>query len=161
MQKLGKRVLYHDTDSIIFSVKDGEYVPPLGTYLGQLTDELTCKELSCKKQGCSGHWIEEFVSCGPKNYSFRVNTGEIVCKVRGYSLNYKSSLILNFESMKEALVAWKRTEKKELVTVKTELVRDKYKPKVFNRVISKHYGVVYDKRKVLPDFTSIPFGFRY
>ena len=161
MQKLGKRVLYHDTDSIIFSVKDGEYVLPLGTYLGQLTDELTCKELSCKKQGCSGHWIEEFVSCGPKNYSFRVNTGEIVCKVRGFSLNYKSSLILNFESMKEALVAWKRNEKKELVTVKTELVRDKYKPKVFNRVISKHYGVVYDKRKVLPDFTSIPFGFRY
>ena len=161
MQKLGKRVRYHDTDSIIFSVKDGEYVPPLGTYLGQLTDELTCKELGCKKQGCSGHWIEEFVSCGPKNYSFRVNTGEIVCKVRGFSLNYKSSLILNFESMKEALVAWKRNEKKELVTVKTELVRDKYKPKVFNRVISKHYGVVYDKRKVLPDFTSIPFGFRY
>ena len=161
MQKLGKRVLYHDTDSIIFSVKNGEYVPPLGTYLGQLTDELTCKELSCKKQGCSGHWIEEFVSCGPKNYSFRVNTGEIVCKVSGFSLNYKSSLILNFESMKEALVAWKRNEKKELVTVKTELVRDKYKPKVFNRVISKHYGVVYDKRKVLPDFTSIPFGFRY
>ena len=149
MQKLGKRVLYHDTDSIIFSVKDGEYVPPLGTYLGQLTDELTCKELGCKKQGCSGHCIEEFVSCGPKNYSFRVNTGEIVCKVRGFSLNYKSSLILNFESMKEALVAWKRNEKKELVTVKTELVRDKYKPKVFNRVISKHYGVVYDKRKVL------------
>ena len=45
MQKLGKRVLYHDTDSIIFSVKDGEYVPPLGTYLGQLTDEFTCKEM--------------------------------------------------------------------------------------------------------------------
>ena len=66
MQKLGKRVLYHDTDSIIFSVKDGEYIPPLGTYLGQLTDELTCKELGCKKKGCSGHWIEEFVSCGPK-----------------------------------------------------------------------------------------------
>ena len=50
--------------------------------------------------------------------------------------------------------------RKELVTVKTELVRDKYKPGV-NRVISKHYGVVYDKRQVLPDFTSIPFGFRY
>ena len=112
MQRLGNRVLYNDTDSIIFSVKDGEYVPPLGTYLGQLTDELTCKELDCKNQYCSGHWIEEFVSCGPKNYSFRVNTGEIVCKVRGFSLNYKSSLILNFESMKEALVAWKKNEKK-------------------------------------------------
>ena len=160
MQRLGNRVLYHDTDSIIFSVRDGEYVTPLATFLGQLTDELTCKELGCKNLYCSGYWIEEFVSCGPKNYSFRVNTGNFFCKVRGFSLNYKSSLILNFESIKEALVTWKKSEKKELVTVKTELVRDKYKPKVFNMVISKHYGVVYDKRQVLPDFTSIPFGFR-
>ena len=73
---------------------------------------------------------------------------------------YKSSLILNFESMKEALIALKNNAPKELVTVKTELVRDKYKPKVFNRVVSKHYGVVYDKRIVLPDFTTFPFGFR-
>ena len=51
--------------------------------------------------------------------------------------------------------------KKSWSQLKLKLVRDKYKPKVFNRVISKHYGVVYDKRKVLPDFTSIPFGFRY
>ena len=112
MQKLGKRVLYHDTDSIIFSVKEGEYVPPLGEYLGKLTDELTCKELGCKREECSGHWIEEFVSCGPKNYSFRVNTGEMICKVRGFSLNYKASLILNFQSMKEALVAWKKMRKR-------------------------------------------------
>ena len=35
-----------------------------------------------------------------------------------------------------------------MITVKTELVRDKYKPKVFNRVISKHYGVVYKRRIV-------------
>ena len=35
--------------------------------------------------------------------------------------NYKSSLILNFESMKEALLAWKNNAPKELVTVKTEL----------------------------------------
>ena len=36
----------------------------------------------------------------------------IVFKVRGFSLNYKSSFILNFESMKEVLVGWKRNEKK-------------------------------------------------
>ena len=124
-----KRVLYHDTDSIIFSVKDVEYVPPLGTYLGQLTYELTCKELSCKKQGCSGHWIEEFVSYGPKNYSFRVNTGDIVCKVRGFSLNYKSSLILSFESMKEALGAWKRNEKKSWLQLKLNWLETNTNPK--------------------------------
>ena len=161
MNKLGKRVLYHDTDSIIFSAKEGEYIPPLGEYLGQLTNELTCKELGCKHEDCSGHFIEEYVSCGPKNYSFKVNTGEIVCKVRGFSLNYNSSLVLNFESMKEALMLWhKGEEKKELITVKTELMRDRNKGEVFNRVVSKHYGVVYDKRRVLPDFTTIPFGFK-
>ena len=160
MQKLGDRVLYHDTDSIIFSVKEGEYSPPLGSYLGQLTDELTCKELGCSREVCVGHWIEEFVSCGPKNYSFKVNTGEVVCKVRGFSLNYSSSLILNFDSMKEALLAWKMNKPKELVTVKTEICRSKNDREVFNRKIAKHYGVVYDKRVVRPDFTTVPFGYR-
>ena len=148
MQKLGDRVLYHDTDSIIFSVKEGEYSPPLGSYLGQLTDELTCKELGCTRKGCVGYWIEEFVSCGPKNYSFRVNTGEVVCKMRGFSLNYSSSLILNFESMKEALLAWKM------------ICRSKDDREVFNREIAKHYGVVYDKRVVRLDFTTVTFGYR-
>ena len=157
MQKLHDRVLYHDTDSIIFSVKEGEYVPPLGEYLGQLTNELTCKEFGCKHKNCTGHWIEEFVSCGPKNYTFRLNTGQIVCKVRGFSLNHRSSLIVNFESMKKALFAWIKNEPTELVIVKTEIVRDKYETKVMNRVISKKYNVVYDKRRVFPDFTTVPY----
>ena len=50
MQRLGDRVLYHDTDSIIYSVKEGEYNPPLASYLGQLTDELSCRELGCSKE---------------------------------------------------------------------------------------------------------------
>ena len=40
------------------------------------------------------------------------------------------------------------------------LVRDKHEPKVCNRSVSKHYGVVYDKRKLLPDFTTLPYGFK-
>ena len=161
MNRLEDRVLYHDTDSIIFSVKNKEdYIPPLGEYLGQLTNELTCKELGCQSVNCSGHWIQEFISCGPKNYSYRVNTGQIICKVRGFSLNYKGSQVINFESMKEALFAWKNKTPLELVTIKTEIVRDKHEPKVYNRSVSKHYGVVYDKRKLLPDFTTLPYGFK-
>ena len=111
-------------------------------------------------ENCTGHWIEEFVSCGPKNYSFKVNTGEVVCKVRGFSLNYRSSLVLNFESMKEALLGWKMNRPKELITVKTEIRRSVEKMEVFNKKIEKHYGVVYDKRMVRPDFTTVPFGYR-
>ena len=62
--------------------------------------------------------------------------------------------------MKEALVGWKMKKPKELITVKTELCRSKNERKVFNRVIAKHYGVVYDKRIVKPDFTTVPFGYR-
>ena len=160
MNKLGSNVLYHDTDSIIFSVKDeNDYIPPLGNYLGQLTNELTCKELGGKSENCEGHWIEEFISCGPENYSFRVNTGEIVCKVRGFSLNYRSSLIFNFQSMKDCLYAWKEKKPLEMITVKTEIRRHKHDPKVYNIIISKHYGVIYDKRRVLPDLTTLPYGF--
>ena len=159
MNRLGKRVLYHDTD-IIFSVNDTDkYVPELGDYLGQLTNELSCKELGCV--GCEeGHWITEFVSCGPKNYSFKLNSGQIICKVRGFSLNYRNSQIVNFESMKDTLFSWTNNENTELVTVTTEICRHKYEnPMVYTRQISKKYNVVYNKRRVLDDLTTVPYGY--
>ena len=161
MNKLGERVLYHDNDSIIFSVKDtDEYIPPLGNYLGQLTNELTCTEIGCK--GCElGHWIEEFVSCGPKNYTYKLNTGEISCKVRGFSLNYRNSQIINFNSMKNALLSWKRNDPVDMITIKTEIRRHKHQnPIVYSRQLKKHYSVVYDKRRVLNNFTTVPYGFK-
>ena len=128
--------------------------------LGDLTDELWCKELGC--DGCDdGHWIVEFVSCGPKNYSFRLNTGEIVCKVRGFSLNYTNSQIINFDSMKKALFNWQNGIKDEtLQTVKVEIQRQKYQnPHVYTRSVKKNYRVIYDKRRVLEDYTTHPYGY--
>ena len=37
---LGHRVLYYDTDSVIYKTKQGQEKLPLGPYLGQFTDEL-------------------------------------------------------------------------------------------------------------------------
>ena len=54
LDQLQERVLYYDTDSVIFVSKPGEPEPPLGPYLGQLTNEL--------KDG----YITTFVSGGPK-----------------------------------------------------------------------------------------------
>ena len=99
MNRLGNHVLYHDTDSIIYTYKSQEWIPPTGEYLGDLTDELSCTKIGCK--GCKqGHWIVDFISCGAKNYAYKLNTGEVVCKVRGFSLNYSASQIVNLESMK-------------------------------------------------------------
>ena len=40
LNKLQERVLYCDTDSVIFTSKEGDWVPPLGPYLGDLTDKI-------------------------------------------------------------------------------------------------------------------------
>ena len=160
MNSLGNRVLYHDTDSIIFSVSDNDsYIPELGDYLGQLTNELSCKEIGCR--GCDeGHWKTEFVSCGPKNNSFKLNSGQIMCKVRGFSLNYRNSQIVNFQSMKDTLFAWKKGENVDQVTVTTEICRHKCEnPMVYTRQVAKKYNVVYNKRRVLDNFTTVPYGY--
>ena len=100
MNRLGNHVMYHDTDSIIYTYKSQEWIPPTGEYLGDLTDELLCSKIGCKgyKQG---HWIVDFISCRAKNYTYKLNTGEVVCKACGFSLNYSTSQIVNLDSMKD------------------------------------------------------------
>ena len=145
MHNLGTRVLYHDTDSIIFSTKPHDKLPPLGNYLRDLTDELSCENVGYSVSNCGGHWIVEFISCGPKNYSYKLNSVQIVCKVQGFCLNFSSSEIINFDSMKECLDSWKNKECKQLKTIKTEICRNKLESTVFPQNVEKHYGVVYDK----------------
>ena len=85
LEKLQDRVLYFDTDSIIFvehTNNTTEYKPKLGNYLGELTNEI-------KKD--KGTHIVEFVSSGPKLYAYRTNTGYTKCVVKGFTLNYTSS----------------------------------------------------------------------
>ena len=79
--------MYHDKDSVIYTNCPTQWKPPIGKYLGDLVDELACHHIGCP--GCStGHWIVEFVSCSAKNYAYRLNMGQVMCKVRGYSLNF-------------------------------------------------------------------------
>ena len=60
MRRLQKRVLYHDTDSIIYAYDQANpYNTPTGTYLGDWEEELP---------GCA---MIEFVALAPKTYSYR------------------------------------------------------------------------------------------
>ena len=56
LETLKERVLYYNTDSVIYRWKPGQVDLPLGEFLGEFTDEVT------------GHPIVEFVSGGAKNY---------------------------------------------------------------------------------------------
>jgi len=48
------------------------------------------------------------VSGGPKNYAYRVLTGDggekNLCKVRGITLNYSASKIINFEVISDVIL---------------------------------------------------------
>ncbi|WAQ94993.1 hypothetical protein MAR_007464, partial [Mya arenaria] len=54
LKPFGNRVLYCDTDSIVFTSTPGQWEPQLGDYLGDLTDEV------------SNNAITAFVTGGPK-----------------------------------------------------------------------------------------------
>ena len=151
--------MYHDTDSVIYICCPGQWKPPIGKYLGDLAGELACHEI--RHLGCStGHWIVEFVSCGAKNYAYRLNMGQVMCKVRGFSLNFSAPQVVNLNSMKQALRAWRDVNAyPEMVTLKTMIMRDKLTAIVYTHMMPKHYGVVYNKRVVHDNFSTVPFGY--
>ena len=72
---LQERVLYYDTDSVIYVHKTGKPELPLGNYLGELTDEL------------NGDYITTFISGGPKNYAYCTKNGKTDTKIRGITLD--------------------------------------------------------------------------
>ena len=173
LEMLDRRVLYFDTDSVIFVSRVGDKDPETGSFLGELTNEL-------KKPG---DFITGFVSGGPKNYAFKTLLGEQVCKVKGFSFNYKNSKLINFSSMlqlvsnprekivnsvkKLKLKKRKRKDRqsenevnKVVVTNERKITRQKLKRKLYNRVEQKEYRIVYDKRVLQKDsFDTLPYGY--
>jgi hypothetical protein len=157
LDQLQERILYFDTDSVIFTAKDGEYIPPLGPYLGDLTNEIAEYGDQC--------YISHFVSGGPKNYCIVIQnptTSEqhYKCRVKGICLNFEAEKHVNFSSIRE--LVRNRVENKEEETeiyVPQLLFRTNQHGEVSTANIQKKYRVVYDKRRLLPDYTTIPFGY--
>ena len=66
--------------------------------------------------------ISGFVSGGPKNYAYKTlnsvtRAEKTVCKVKGITLNYSASQLVNFEKIKATILG---CDKKETTTVHTE-----------------------------------------
>nr|XP_022305881.1 uncharacterized protein LOC111112600 [Crassostrea virginica] len=155
LQMLGERVLYFDTDSVIFVSRSGDVEPETGSFLGQLTSELEPSE-----------YITEFVSGGPKNYAYRTSRGKEVCKIRGFSLNYMNSQKLNFPAMLELVTGPRHGEENEptesnIVTVNPhKIVRHKQNQKIYTRSEEKAYKIVYEKRVIQQDtWNTLPYGY--
>ena len=156
MTSAGKDLLYTDTDSLfkVCDPKRPDLDPPVGDYLGDLTDELE-----------SGEYITEFASSAAKSYVFLTNKGRKVCKLKGFTLNHRNSLLINFDVMKDMVLSQQiqgNAAGKTVVTVNEKKIkRDKYSCKIYNTKEIKRYRAVYNKRIILPDLTTVPFGYDY
>jgi len=97
LDRLQEKAIYCDTVSIIFIQPSGEpWTIATGDKLGDMQSELKPSE-----------FVVEFVLGGPKTYAYRLitNKGEkSVCKVRGITLNYHASKLVNFEVIKAMIL---------------------------------------------------------
>ena len=154
LEPLGQRVLYYDTDSLIFLQDEGQPNPALGDYLGDFTSELD-----------SDDYIVEFVSAGPKNYGYQTHKGHVECKVRGFRLNSEGKSQLNYNVMRQNVldeIQKPLLKPRQTQVVKThQIVRNPKTYELYTFPEYKRYQLVYDKRVVDPHtFKTYPYGYQ-
>ena len=148
MEQLGARALYADTDSVVYTSRPGEWTPELGDYLGDLTDEVPDNR------------IIEFVTGGPKNYAYQLTRPDkeghtTICKVRGITLNYKNALNINFDTIKDMVV----NNRDDVKTVRDDFKITRDHKRLLTVHQDKDYRIVFDKRVIMPDYSTRPYGF--
>ena len=149
LHNLQDRALYFDTDSVIYLHKNqGQYNPTLDCYLGGLKDELP------------NDVISEYCALGPKNYALKLSGGRSICKVRGFSLNYRTSQLINYDTLSQMVLCGALDR-----TIETcdphAIVREREVGVVRTAPKVKRYRMVYDKRMILEDGVhTLPFGWK-
>lgn len=152
LEKLDTRCLYCDTDSCIYvsSGEPEEYEPPIGSFLGDMTDEL-------EDYGPESY-ITEFVSGGPKTYAYTVstkNTYKTICKFKGITQNYGTSKLANFETLKNQIL-----KNREPVKITTRIIARTRDHDVITREQTKDMQPNFMKRKRTNDYDSVPYGYK-
>jgi hypothetical protein len=95
--KLGKRVLYYDTDSIMYTDEPIDcpggvgYQIPTGNCLGDWETE----DLESKNGG-----LVKYVAPGPKTYAIVAANGKTVIKLKGACIKLAHEKLINYETMK-------------------------------------------------------------
>ena len=156
MEKLGDRVLYTDTDSLIYWTRPSvhTYMVPLGKYLGEMTDEIN------PKYGENAR-ITEFVSIGAKAYALKIDKAdgtppEIQLKSKGITLNYAAGKQLTMNQMVKMA-----KDKTLSITIRSNNIRREKNHQLVTRTVTKTFRNTVNKRRVIPNsFKTCPHGYR-
>ncbi len=171
MLKLGRRVIYHDTDSIIYEYdSSANYNVESGHVLGDWEVEH------------DGNPIIEFVGLAPKTYAYRyldmkakvlINDdldfaqyspyeiwGDYLypvreeCKVKGFKLHYDARLAINFNGLLELY----KQDKVSLSAKQLVFDYNRLENEITSRVIDKCLVFNYEKGVIGYGDTAYPFG---
>ena len=151
---LKERVLYMDTDSVIYTQKPTESSIPTGDYLGEFTNKLD-----------EGDHIIEFVAAGPKNYAYNTLKEKQCCKVRGFTLKERGQKILHFNSMKDLVLNEILQPEDDQPTLPLhnphKITRCSATKTIQSISQNKNYKLVFDKRVINHDtYQSFPYGYK-
>ena len=146
-----------DTDSAIFTSRPGDYMPPCGDHLGDFTDEIAT-------QYGVGARMTEFFACGAKNYGYKVQLADGTIKhelkVRGISLTHENCRVVNYNAGKQLALDFAQGQVDNASLPITFMQIKKVEgPIIVTAPGRKLYRAVVDKRVVLSDFSTIPYGY--
>ena len=148
------RALYHDTDSVAYISRPGLPDLPIGSHLGDLSDQVT-------DDHGPGSFIVELAAGGPKNYAYKVAVGGdlgnimVVIKVRGITINLSCSDLVTFDNLKAMVMG-------ETSTLTVPIPRQIARQggwKVVTRCTAKNWRAKNTKRRRVDVEHTVPHGY--
>lgn len=117
--------------------------------LGEWTDELKKDE-----------YIKLWASTGPKSYHYQTNFGKSVTKIKGFTLNYQNLEKLNGNTMIKLIKEGVSQLKQRSVALTYNTITRETKTKnLVNKLETKKFKFEYDKRIILQDYGTVPYGY--
>lgn len=162
LRDLGCEILYCDTDSIVFNDKSKD----ISAFKAEHFDDYELGKWKLEVEKFTGTTeIAEFVSLGPKTYSFRMKAqNKESLKSKGFSLNMSTAKIINFDTYKEILddnvLLKSSTESipKSVSITSTLFKKGKCADGIISKELTKKLSFVYNKRRIIPGtYDTEPF----
>ena len=149
LELIGKdRLIYCDTDSIVYINSPDGYNIPSGDMLGEWEDECSTKEHKINP-------ITYFVALAPKSYGYKTMYGDGDIKCKGITLSHSNSRKYTYETIDKLVTG----EIDHIDTTKMMFNKDAKKGEIRTQNVKKTIRFDREKTKsnIQPDFTTEPF----
>jgi len=156
LYKLDDRVIYCDTDSIIYEYRKDEYNVVEGDCLGEWELEEYKEKVNGKKIKHEGN-LKEVYALAPKTYGVKTLSGYSSYKCKGITLNSGNKEHFNYERLKDLIAGSHKT----IITYSDDFIKDTKTGNIYTKMhVEKETNFNENEFKRnfnLEDGTSTPF----